>query len=229
VRYVRFRSSTLMERWFEKRRKIRVLDIAYRQMTLALDTVNDLEKAVKEVSVGKIDSAEKTISRLFLIEEEIDNLRRRVFEELTKGSLPSRDREDIMHLVKRLDVMADHVKDSARNVLILVGYEIPKDLWDIYSQMSSDVVRCASTLRESLKKLNEDPSEARAMSLRVEDFEKAVDERYLEAKAQLLRYGEKINPSILMILKDLAESMESVADSCADTADYVRILTVSFK
>jgi len=214
----------LMERWFEKRRKSRVLDIAYRQMTLALDTVNDLDKAVKAVSVGKADSAKKTIDRLFLVEEEIDNLR-----ELTKGGLPPRDREDIMHLVKRLDVMADHVKDSARNVLVLIRYEIPGDLWAVYSRMSSDVVKCASTLRESLKKLNEDPSEARTVSLKVEDFEQMVDERYIETKAQLLKYGEKINPSILMILKDLAESMESVADSCADTADYVRILTVSFK
>lgn len=34
-----------MERWFEKRRKDKVLDIAHRQMTLALDTVNDLESA----------------------------------------------------------------------------------------------------------------------------------------------------------------------------------------
>ncbi|HIE13954.1 TPA: DUF47 family protein [Candidatus Bathyarchaeota archaeon] len=218
-----------MERWFEKRRKSRVLDIAYRQMTLALDTVNDLERAVKEISEGKAESARKTIDRLFLVEEEIDNLRRRVFEELTKGGLPSKEREDIMHLVKRLDVMADHVKDSARNVLVLIDHEVPKDLWNVYSKMSSDVVKCASTLRESLKKLNENPSEARALSLKVEDFEQIVDKRYLEAKSQLIKYGEQINPSILLILKDLAESMELAADSCADTADYVRILTVSFK
>ncbi|RJS85629.1 DUF47 family protein [Candidatus Bathyarchaeota archaeon] len=218
-----------MERWFEKRRKSRVLDIAYRQMTLALDTVNDLERAVKEAAEGRGGDAKKTIDRLFMVEEEIDNLRRRVFEELTKGGLPSRDREDIMHLVKRLDVMADHVKDSARNVLVLIGHDVPRELWDVYAKMSSDVVKCASTLRESLKKLNEDPSEARALSLKVEDFEQIVDRRYLEAKSQLIRYGERINPSILLILKDLAESMESAADSCADTADYVRILTVSFK
>ena len=218
-----------MERWFERRRKNKILDIAYRQITLALDTVNDLERTVRAVSDGDGESARKNIERLFRVEEEIDDLRRRVFEELTRGSLPPRDREDIMHLVKRLDVMADHVKDSARNILILIGLDIPRELWETHYLMSLDIVECASTLRKSLKMLNENPSEARRISLRVEDSERKVDEKYLEVKRLLLKYGEKMNPSILIILRDLVSSMEEVADSCADTADYVRVLTVSFK
>jgi len=216
-----------MERWFEKRRKNKVLDIAYRQITLALDTVSDLERAVNAASAGDDERVRKTINRLFSVEEEIDNLRRVVFEELTKGSLPFREREDIMHLVKRLDVMADHVKDSARNVMVLIGSEVPKELWDAYSTMASYIVECASTLRRSLKMLGENLSKARALSIHVEDAENKVDKMYLEIKSLFIKFGEKMNPSVLIILRDLAESMEDVADSCADTADYVRILTVS--
>jgi len=218
-----------MERWFEKRRKNKVLDIAYRQMTLALDTVNDLERAVKAVSAGDRETSKTTIERLFHVEEEIDNLRRTVFEELTKGSLPSQDREDIMHLVKRLDVMADHVKDSARNILVLIDLDVSPELWKAFSDMSSGVVRCAAVLRESLKYLGENPSEARALSEKVEDEENKVDKHYLEIKSLFLKYGDKINPAVLLILRDLADSMEEAADSCADTGDYIRVLTVSFK
>jgi len=218
-----------MERWFEKRRKNKVLDIAYRQMTLSLDTASDLERAVKAVSIGDEKEAKRTIERLFSVEEEIDNLRRTVFEELTLGSLPPKDREDIMHLVKRLDVMADHVKDSARNILILIGSEIPKELWEAYSAMSSLLVNVASALRQSLRQLGENPSEARALSLKVEDEEGKVDDKYLEIRSLIIKYGEKVNPSVLIILRDLAQAMEEAADSCADTADYVRVLTVSFK
>jgi len=217
-----------MERWFEQRRKSKVLDIAYRQMTLALDTVNDLERAVKAASLEDKEVSKRTIERLFKVEEEIDDLRRSVFEELTRGTLPPKDREDIMHLVKRLDVMADYVKDSARNVLVLLGLEIPKELWEAYSVTSSILVNCASTLRQSLKELGENLSEARTVSFQVEEEEKKVDAKYLEIKSLLIKYGEEVNPSVLMVLRDLADSMEEVADSCADTADYVRILTVSF-
>jgi len=215
-----------MERWFEKRRKDKVLDIAYRQMTLALDTVNDLERAVKAIFTGDKDGARATIERLFLIEEEIDNLRRTVFEELTRGNLQFRDREDIMHLVKRLDVMADFVKDSARSVMILVDYEVPEEVWRAFSEMATGLVRCAATLKEGLKLLSENPQEARRISLKVEEEENKVDKQYLKIKSLLLKYGDKMNPATLMILKDLAEYMEDATDSCADVGDYIRVLTV---
>jgi len=218
-----------MERWFAKRRKNKVLDIAYRQMTVALDTVNDLEMAVKAVLVGDKKSAKTTIERLFRLEEEIDDLRRTVFEELTKGNLSFKEREDIMNLVKNLDVMADHIKDSARNVLVLLDIEVPEELWKAFSEMSADIVSTAAVLRESLKNLAENPSKARRMSERVEDEENKVDKKFLEIKSLLLKYGNKVNPAVLLILKDLLDSMEEAADSCADTGDYIRILTVSFK
>jgi predicted phosphate transport protein (TIGR00153 family) len=218
-----------MERWFEKRRKNKVLDIAYRQMTVALDTVNDLERAIKAASAGDIEEAKTTIERLFRVEEEIDDLRRMVFEELTKGTLGFQEREDIMHLVKRLDVMADYIKDSARNVLVLLKADIPKEVWKAFYDMSTGLVRTAAVLRESLRCLGEDPVQARVISEKVEDEENKVDKKQLEIKALLLKYGTEINPWSLLILKDLLDSMEEAADSCADTGDYIRILTVEFK
>jgi predicted phosphate transport protein (TIGR00153 family) len=218
-----------MEKWFEERRKTKVLDIAYRQMTVALDTVNDLERAIKATSVGDNEDARTTIERLFKVEEEIDDLRRTVFEELTKGNLGFQEREDIMHLVKRLDMMADYVKDSARNVLVLLEADIPKDVWKAFHEMSSGIVKTAAVLRESLRYLSEDPVQARVMSEKVEDEENKVDKKQLEIKALLLKYGSEINPWSLLILKDLLDSMEEAADSCADTGDYIRVLTVEFK
>lgn len=217
-----------MQRWFEERRKSKVLDLAYRQWTVALDTAADLEVAVKAISNGQKNSARKTIDRLFSIEEEIDDLRRTVFEELTKGTLPPKERQDIMHLVKNLDMMADHIKDAARNVLILVEVKIPDEIWRAYHDMASDVVRIAAVLGESLKTLLEDPQKARITSERVEDEENKVDRKFLEIKSLLLKYGDEINPAALLLLKDLLDSMEEAADRCADTGDYLRLLTVSF-
>jgi len=216
-----------VEQWFVNRRKSKVLDLAYRQMTLAIDTVNELEKSIIAASKRNKEKAKKCVERLFPIEEEIDNLRRSVFEELTRGSLPSNDREDIMHLVKRLDVMADHVKDSSRSVLVLIETEVPEEVWDMYVNMAGNLVDCASTLRKSLEKLGSAPHEARALSQKVDQVEKKVDDEYLVTKSLLLKHGKDVNPATLMILKDLLESMEEVADSCADTADYVKILTVA--
>lgn len=217
-----------MQRWFEKRRKGKVLELAYRQMTVALDTVNELEKAIKAAGSGEEDSTRKTITRLFAMEEEIDDLRRTVFEELTRGNLPPNEREDIMRLVRNLDRMADHVKDSARNVLVLIDVEIPKEIWEAFHQMSVGIVQIAAVLGQSLRSLLEDPSKARTISEKVEDEENKVDKKFLEIKSLLLKYGDRINSAALLLLKDLLDSMEEASDSCADTGDYIRLLTVAF-
>jgi predicted phosphate transport protein (TIGR00153 family) len=216
-----------MERWFAERRRNKVLDLAYREMTLAIDTVTDLERSVKAVSKGDKEEAKKCVDRLFLVEEEIDDLRRSVFEEATRGNLPPKDREDIMHLVKRLDVMADHVKDSARSITVLTEAEVPQEIWSAYVDMAKDLVDCAAALRSSLEKLGAEPMEARELSQKVDQIEGKVDEKYLKTKTLLLKHGRGVDPAALIMLKDLLESMEHTADSCDDIADYIRALTVA--
>jgi len=216
-----------MEKWFARRRKSKVLDMAYRQMTLAIDTVTDLRKAIIAASKGDVNETKSCVERLFVVEREIDDLRRTVFEELTRGSLPSKDREDIMHLVKRLDTMADFVKDSARTLLIVMQAEIPKEIWNLFVEVAKDLVECSAALRKSIEKLETDLAEARALSEKVDQVESRVDEKYLKMKGLLLKHGRTIDPAVLLMLRDLIESMEQVADGCDDTADYVRILTVA--
>jgi predicted phosphate transport protein (TIGR00153 family) len=216
-----------LEKWFSQRRKSKVLELADRQLALAVETVNELEDAITAASKKNTGDAKKQIERLFITEEEIDTIRRTIFEESTRGSLPLNDREDLMHLVKRLDVMADHVKDSGRSVLLLLEVNIPKELWNAYEEMAKDLVECAKVLKSSIEKLGSDPAEARILSQKVDDVEKKADEKYLKIKGLLLKSDKFVTPSTLLLLKDLVESMEQVADSCDDTADYVRILTIT--
>jgi hypothetical protein len=196
-------------------------------MTLAIDTVTELERAMIAASKGAAADAKKGIERLFVVETEIDDLRRTVFEELTRGSLPPKDREDIMHLVKRLDVMADHVKDSGRSLLLLAEAQMPKDVWGELVAMTRDLVEESRALRASIEKLGVDAVEVRALSLKVDEAETRIDEHYMKTKELILKHGRDMDAAVLLILRDLLQSLEEVADSCDDTADYVRILTVT--
>jgi len=216
-----------MEKWFTKRRKSKVLEIADRQMTLAIDTVIELEKSINAALNGNKGKARASFEKLSLIEHEIDELRRIVFEELTRGSLPPKDREDIMHLVKRLDEMADHVKDASRAVILLLEAKVVKEMWKQFAETAKDLVACATTLRNAIEKLGTDPPRAMALAKQIDEIEGRVDEKYLKSKALLLKYSNKMDAATILILKDLIEEMEHVADACDDTADYVRILTVA--
>ena len=215
-----------MERWFAKRRKSKVLEMADRQMTLAIDTVVELEKSINAALKADKKEALKSIERLSTSEHEIDELRRTVFEELTRGSMPSKDREDIMHLVKRMDEMADHVKDASRAVALLLEAKVLTEMWQQFAETSKDLVTCATLLRQAIEKLGTNPPEAMEIAKKIDAVENSADEKYLRSKAMLLKHSSKMEAATILLLKDLIEEMEHVADSCDDTADYVRILTV---
>jgi len=216
-----------MERWFAERRKSKLFEMADRQMTLAIDTVIELEKSITAALNGKKEKAKASFNKLSIIEHEIDELRRMIFEELTRGSLRSKDREDIMHLVKRLDEMADHVKDASRAVILLLEAYVPKEMWEQFVQTAKDLVECATTLRKAIENLGTNPEKAMELAKQIDEVEGKVDEKYLISKAMLLQYSKETDAATIMLLKDLIEEMEHVADACDDTADYVRILTVS--
>lgn len=212
--------------WFEKRRKTKGLELAHDQITKAFDTVTLLHKATKSFSEGNLQEAKKHIENLYEAEEEVDKLRTDVFMELSKGiALVSDYREDLLHVVKRLDTLADHTKDAARCLEMLTETKIPKELCEKTVFMTSKLVETAQTLRVSIEKISANPDEAIEQAKKVGEIEHILDEEYLRAKSLFVKYGTELNCGAMVIFDDLIEFIEHAADMCADTADYILVLS----
>ncbi len=212
--------------WFEKRRRTKGLELAQEQITKAFDTVTWLHKAMKSFSEKKFKEAQSYVENLYKVEEEVDKLRTDVFKELSKGAALVADyREDLLHLVKRLDTLADHTKDAARCLEMLGETEIPKELGNKTVFMTAKLVETAQTLRGSIEKISTNPAEAIEEAKKVEDIEHDLDTEYLKAKSLFVKYGSEINCGAMVIFDDLIEFIEHAADMCADTADYIVVLS----
>ena len=212
--------------WFEKRRKTKGLELAHEQITKAFDTVTWLHKAIKSFSEGNFDEAKKYIENLYKAEEEVDALRTDVFMELSKGAALVADyREDLLHLVKRLDTLADHTKDAARCLEMLADAKIPPELCQKTVFMTSKLVETAQTLRGAIEKISSEPVEAIKQAKKVGEIEHVLDEEYLKAKSLFVKYGSQINCGAMVFFDDLVEFIEHAADMCADTADYILVLS----
>ena len=212
--------------WFEKRRKTKGLELAHEQITKAFDTVTWLHKAIKSFSERNLEESKKYIENLYKAEEEVDKLRTDVFMELSKGAALVADyREDLLHLVKRLDTLADHTKDAARCLEMLGEAEIPQELCEKTVFMASKLVEAAQTLRSSIEKISSNPAEAIEQAKKVGEIEHVLDEEYLKSKSLFVKYGAEINCGAMIIFDDLIEFIEHAADMCADTADYILVLS----
>jgi len=212
--------------WFEKRRKTKGLELAHEQITKAFDTVTWLHKAIKSFSERNLEESKKYIENLYKAEEEVDKLRTDVFMELSKGAALVADyREDLLHLVKRLDTLADHTKDAARCLEMLGEAEIPQELCEKTVFMASKLVDTAQTLRSSIEKISSNPAEAIEQAKKVGEIEHVIDDEYLKTKSLFVKYGSEINCGAMVIFDDLIEFIEHAADMCADTADYILVLS----
>src|SRR3990170_1075612 len=81
------------------------------------------------------------------------------------------------------------------------------------------------TAEEEVEKFTNNPAEAIAEAKKVEDIEHDLDQEYLNAKSLFVKYGEKLNCGAMVIFDDLIEFIEHAADMCADTADYIVVLS----
>lgn len=177
---------------------------------------------MQEVSKGKVSKAKQHIEKLFVVEEEIDHLRTEVFKELSKGAALFADyREDLLHLVKRLDTFADHVKDAARCIVMIGESKVPDELWDKAVHITATLVDCATALRKSIENISANPAEAVKGAHKVEEIEAGIDKEYLATKSLFIKYADQMNTGVLIVLDDMFEFLEEAADMCADTADYI--------
>jgi predicted phosphate transport protein (TIGR00153 family) len=181
---------------------------------------------MKSFSENNFEESSKYIENLYKAEEEVDALRTDVFMELSKGAALVADyREDLLHLVKRLDTLADHTKDAARCLEMLAEAEIPQELCEKTVFMTLKLVETAQTLRGSIEKISFNPAEAIEQAKKVGEIEHELDIEYLKAKSLFVKYGAQVNCGAMVIFDDLIEFIEHAADMCADTADYILVLS----
>jgi len=212
-------------KWFEKRREIKTLETVQRHLALTTEIVEDLEKAA--VAAVKHDNEEmhRSIERVTREEREADALRRKVMDEISKGELSPKDREDLMGLVKKVDMVADWSRESTRILGATPMQYVPKPIKTELLEIVRSVKECARSLQKCVNKMMTKPEEALQAADIVEREEEKTDD--VHERARILIGNEDIpKAGVAVLISQLFEAIEMIADSCEDACDQVRIIMV---
>jgi len=212
-------------KWFEKRRETKAITLMQRHLATTMSAVEDLEGAVKAAVSNNEKEKELSINRVISAEKEADRLRRVVMIELAGGELPPTDREDLMHLMKRVDMVADWSRESTRILNAVPMQDVPESLKKAAVEMVEGVRECATALRKSINSMAEKPKEALKAADDVERSEERVDDLF-ENSRRLLTREEKLKVGVAILMNELFEAIELAADSCEDACDQVRVIIV---
>jgi len=212
--------------WFRNRRESRALDMVRQHVTKVVDAAESLDNLMDAAVRGRRDELTAAFKRLLMDEKAADNAEISLVEELSRGELPAKDREDLMRLVSSVDLIADWLKVSGKNVELLqeTGVTIPPEVWSSFKEMTKNTLDCARALKEMIDNYGSDYDRmVRARDV-VKRLENAVDDLYFSNRKILVKIHT--NPGIVVILNDLLEGIENATDYCKHSSDTLLSLAL---
>jgi predicted phosphate transport protein (TIGR00153 family) len=212
-------------KWFEKRRETKALATVQHHLALTTGIVEDLEKAIMAAIKNDGKELQKCIERVANSEKEADKLRRKVMDEISKGELPPDDRVDLMDLIKRVDMVADWSRESTRVLGAIPMAHVPNTIKNEFMEMVKGAKECTISLQKCVNKMMTKPQEALQAADEVEREEEKVDDIHEKARA-LLGKEEIPKAGVAVLISQLFEAIEMIADACEDACDQVRIIMV---
>lgn len=212
-------------KWFEKRKETKAIGHVQGHLALTTGIIEDLEKAIRAANEGKKEAMLTFVERVSTSEKEADSIRRKVMDEVSRGELAPTDREDLMELVKRVDMVADWNRETTRILDAIPMQHVPESIKTAFIEMVMSAKVCTNLLQRCVDKMITKPEEALKTADAVEREEERVDE--IHEKARVLLGKEDLpRAGVAVLIGQMFEALEMIADSSEDACDQVRIIMV---
>ena len=216
--------------WMGEARERKILDIADEHIKRIVKTVNGMNKAVQAFCNLDAKKRDEGFNEAFKSEREADVIKRNILEELSKGIFHPINRDEIIRLTMTADEIAANAKAAARKLKYVDARKLPMDLRSTMRTYSTAVLEISIKTHEAFITLEKDSKSAIALAYEVEKLEEKIDDlRAEELTPELLKWYKKIKDiGQSLMMKEITENMESIADLCEDVSDIIRSIAISY-
>ena len=218
--------GSLLE-WFRNRREAKVIRTIKEHAKKAYNCVVQFKDSLNLFFEGDLKGAMSSIQKVSQIEHECDDLRRQVLYELAKGEISPKVRNDLAHLIGRLDNVANAANAAARRLSILKP-EFAGKIKDLILEMIDKSIMGAETLRNTIEiEIEGATEEVDSSVLKINQLEHEVDQVHYRLLQELNQPAyNQTPPFVALNIYELIENIERISDSCENTADFVKIINL---
>jgi uncharacterized protein len=206
-----------------KRKAIAVLqDEINRILNASRELASLTESLMKKDKKGIKD----TLEQISTIEEEVENLRRKITREVADVGGLIMNRENLLNTAYTMDEIAGYItgiafKLSNVKIATLKSSKLDKDISELISLVVDEVYK----LNEIIRSLNTNTANAIELAQETQTIERQIDIKYREATIKLL--NEVKDPKELLLIKDVIEGIEEMSDKCQRVSDSFILLALS--
>jgi len=211
------------------------LEVQAKRKAVAIlqDEINRILNASRELAtlpdlMMKKDKAgiKNAIEQISTIEEEVEDLRRKITREVADVGGLIINRENLLNTAYTMDEIAGYItgisfKLSNIKLSTLKTAKLDKDITKLIELVVDQVYK----LNEIIRSLNSNASGAIELAQETQAIEREVDIKYRQATIKALT--EISNSKELLLMKDVIEGIEEMADKCQRVSDLFILLALS--
>jgi len=211
------------------------LEVQAKRKALAIlqDEINRILNAGRVLSTlpNMLVNKDKTgikgaLEQISSIEEEVENLRRKITRDVADVGGLILNRENILNTAYTMDEISGYItgisfKLSNIKVSTIKTSHLEKDLTDLIELVVDEIYK----LNEVIRSLNVDSSKSIELAQETQKIERDIDTKYriMEIKA----LNEIHDTKELLLMKDVIELTEEMADKCQEVSDSFILLALS--
>jgi hypothetical protein len=210
----------------EERVKRRALSICQDHLRKVLDLTRKVPQMIDYFVKNDKEKTRQLFNEIRSCEDEVDNARRLVSQELAEIGAVLLSREDFLRFTSLTSEIADFSEGIAFRLVEMMehSWAVPMDIKRDLLKLSEAVFDTVLRLRETMMVLSYGSAKTMEKAKDVEVAERVVDELYRELEIKLL--SSKLDFPALILLRDVLQLLEDSADKAEDAADAARILSL---
>jgi len=206
-----------------KRKALAVLQDEINRILNASRVLSTLPKMMVNKDKTGIKSALEQISS---IEEEVENLRRKITRDVADVGGLILNRDNILNTAYTMDEIGGHItgisfKLSNMKSTTIKTSQLDKDLTELIELVVDEIYK----LNEIIRSLNVDAGKAIELAQETQKIERDIDTKYRVMSITAL--NEISDTKELLLMKDVIESIEEMADKCQEVSDSFILLALS--
>ena len=206
-----------------KRKAIAVLQDEINRILNASRSLATLPELMMKKNKTEI---KKTIEQIVNIEDEVEALRRKITRDVADVGGLIMNRENLLNTAYTMDEIAGYItgisfKLSNIKPATLKTAEIDKDLTELIELVVDEVYK----LNEIIRSLNTNAAKSIDLAQETQKIERDIDKKYRTITIKIL--SEISNTKELLLLKDVVEGIEEMADKCQSVSDSFILLALS--
>lgn len=210
----------------EDQAKRKATTILQDEITRILQATRDLANLPDLMAKRDKEGIANLLSQVSDIENEVESHRRKITKEMADVGGLIMNRENILNTAYTIDEIGGHITGIAfklSNVksTTLKSSKLDKDLTDLLDLVVGEVQK----LSEVARYINTNSAEAISLAQETQEIEREIDIKY--RKATIKAMHSISNPAEMILMKDVIEGIEEMADKCQEVSDLFIMLAFS--